>query len=66
MDKTQEKLKLLFDYQRFAGNEHLASLIRKAENGGATPLSDDDLSEVAAAGDPFAFSEKDKKKDPLQ
>ena len=66
MKKTQEKLKLLFDYQRFAGNERLASLIRKAENGGGAPLADNDLTDVAAAGDPFLNSQKEKEKDDLQ
>lgn len=66
MKNAQEKLKLLFDYQRFAGNERLASLIQKAENGGATPLSDDDLTDVAAAGDPLLELQKDKERDTLK
>ena len=47
----EQKLKKLFDYQRFAQNEELGKLIRDTENRYAAGLSDDDLSLVNAAGD---------------
>ena len=47
----EQKLKKLFDYQRFAQNEKLAKLIQDTENRYAAELSDDDLSFVSAAGD---------------
>ena len=52
----EEKLKALFDFQRFAQEDALAALIRETEAryGAAAPLplSDDWLEDVAAAGDP--------------
>lgn len=45
-----EFLKKLFDYQHFAGNEELNKLINETEERVEEELSDDDLSEVAAAG----------------
>lgn len=46
-----DKLKKLFDYQRFANNKRLSALINKAESSGGQSLSDDDLEFVNAAGD---------------
>ncbi|MBR1659622.1 MAG: hypothetical protein IJ705_04835 [Oscillospiraceae bacterium] len=56
----EEKLKALFDFQRFAQEDALAALIRETEaRYGAAgpvplplPLPDDWLEGVAAAGDP--------------
>lgn len=45
------KLKALFEYQRFEGNEHLEQLIRQAENNYERALSDGELSLVNAAGE---------------
>ena len=46
-----DRLRELFDYQRFAGNKRLAALIERAEDVRAESLSDDDLEYVNAAGD---------------
>lgn len=46
------KLRKLFDYQRFEGNERLAKFISETESRYAKNLSDDDLSFVNAAGEP--------------
>ena len=48
----ENKLKKLFDYQRFEQNEKLEKLIHETENRYASGLSDDDLSFVNAAGEP--------------
>ena len=54
----EEKLKALFDFQRFAQEDALAALIRETEarypaSGPVPlPLPDDWLEGVAAAGDP--------------
>ncbi len=52
----EEKLRALFDFQRFAQEETLAALIRETEAryGAAAPLplSDEWLEDVAAAGAP--------------
>ena len=48
---TEQKLKKLFDYQRFEKNSKLENLIRETENRYYTELSDDDLSFVNAAGE---------------
>ena len=47
----ENKLKKLFDYQRFEQNEKLEKLVRETENHYATELSDEDLSLVSAAGE---------------
>ena len=47
----EQKLKKLFDYQRFEKNEKLEKLIRETESRYAKELSDDDLALVNAAGD---------------
>ena len=46
-----DRLRELFDYQRFAGNKRLSALIERAEGVRAELLSDDDLEYVNAAGD---------------
>ncbi len=57
----ENKLRKLFDYQRFEGNGRLERLISETENRYANTLSDDDLTFVNAAGDLTAGSEKDGK-----
>ena len=47
----EEKLKILFDYQRFDNNKKIGELIRETEMRHARELSDDDLTMVAAAGE---------------
>ena len=47
----ENKLKKLFDYQRFEQNEHLARLIAETEARQAAEISDEDLAFVAAAGE---------------
>ena len=47
----ENKLKILFDYQRFEKNEKLEKLINETESRYAAGLSDDDLSFVNAAGE---------------
>ena len=49
-----QKLKRLFDYQRFEKNPRLTEMAREAERRyaqGGMELSDEDLTEVSAAGD---------------
>ena len=50
----EQKLEKLFDYQRFEKNERLEKQIREAENRYCKELSDDDLSFVNAAGEPYS------------
>ncbi len=59
--KTQKKLTILFDLQKFVDNKQLAKLIADTEDQYAKHLSDDDLSLVNAAGDVSA--ENNQKKD---
>lgn len=47
MDK---KLKAIFDYQRFAGNDRLSRLIEESKNRFKYELTDDELWLVNAAG----------------
>ena len=47
----EERLKQLFDFQRFERNARLASLIEKTEQRYGHILSDEDLEWVSAAGD---------------
>ena len=49
--KIDKKLKKVFDFQRFEQNERLGKLISEAADD-AVELSDGDLSQVNAAGDP--------------
>ena len=59
----ENKLKMLFDYQRFDADPDLAKMIKEAESSRANifALSDDDLDMVFAAGE--MISEKDKSED---
>lgn len=50
MEKT---LRALFDFQRFWGNSRLAEMISDTEKRYKNALSDDDLENISAAGEPF-------------
>ena len=55
MENAEKRLQALFDFQRFAENERLDTLIRAAEEPDAgTPLGDGEL-EWNAAGEPEAW-----------
>ncbi len=47
----ENKMKKLFEYQRFENNARLAKLINETESRYAAALDDDDLDIVAAAGE---------------
>lgn len=47
----ENRLKALFDYQKFENNESLNALIMETQARLGTELSDDALSMVSAAGD---------------
>ena len=51
----EERLKLLFDFQRFEGNERMKKLISETENRNRKmqALTDEELSLINAAGEPF-------------
>ena len=60
----EEKLRLLFDFQKFEKNAELQAVIDAAHaRHVARPLSDDEVESVAAAGMPGATK---KKKDPRE
>lgn len=48
----ENRLRALFDYQRFEKNAHLERLINETESRYAMELSDDDLDMLNAAGVP--------------
>lgn len=54
----ENKLKKLFEYQKFEQNERLAKLIAETEARQAAEISDDDLEMVAAAGE-ISIGEKE-------
>lgn len=54
----ENKLKKLFDCQRFEQNEHLAKLIDETGARNAADISDDDLAFVAAAGESDITADK--------
>ncbi len=56
----ENKLKRLFEYQKFERNERLAQLITETEMRQAAEISDDDLEFIAAAGDVFEKNPEDK------
>ena len=56
----EKKLKKLFDYQRFAGNPHLARIISETEDRYGKELSDDSLAQVSAAGEVTAGGDDGK------
>lgn len=54
-----EKLKKLFDYQRFENNSRLAKIIAETENRCGRELSDEELYFVNAAGEISFEAKKD-------
>lgn len=55
----ENKIKALFDFQRFQGNKRLAEMIAEAEQSLNGELSDEELSYVSAAGVLYEASEKE-------
>lgn len=47
----ENKLKSLFEYQKFEGNSRLAAIIADTESRLGSEISDDDLFMVSAAGE---------------
>ncbi len=47
----EKKLKSLFEFQRFAGNDRIAKMIEETNNRYAAELSDEDIAFDNAAGD---------------
>lgn len=58
----EEKLKAMFEFQRFAMNPRLQKLIEETEKRSARELSDDDLWMVNAAGVPDAVAAEFEKR----
>ena len=58
MKNTEQKLKKLFDLQKFAKNEKLEKLVQEAESRYAAELSDEDLSFVNAAGETGGYENR--------
>ncbi len=56
------RLKDIFDFQKFAGNERLAALISDTESRYSSVLSLEDLEFVNAAGNPDAVGKKQEDK----
>ena len=56
----ENKLKKMFEYQRFENNPRLAKLISETESRYGTEISDDDLFMVNAAGDIDITDKKDE------
>ena len=54
----EQKLKTLFEYQRFENNPRLGKIIEESENRGCVELSDEALFMVAAAGEIEDSAEK--------
>ena len=65
MDRTEQMLRTLFDFQRFAGNERLDRLIRTAQETEDGMLLDDSELELNAAGDADAWRVETKDGDKL-
>ena len=55
MDRTEQMVRTLFDFQRFARNRRLDRLIRAAQKTGDGVLLDDSELELNAAGDADAW-----------
>lgn len=61
---TQSILTGLFDFQRFAHNPGMQSIIDDIEDRyGITEMTDDELDSLAAAGDPFGLEYPRAKRD---
>ncbi len=56
----EQKLRYLFDFQKFAGNKKLHDLIQDTETRYSRSLSEDELSYVNAAGIPAMMNIKDQ------
>ena len=56
----ENKLKKMFEYQRFENNSRLAKLISETESRYGAEISDDDLFMVNAAGDIDITDKKDE------
>lgn len=56
----ENKLKSLFEYQKFEQNSRLAKLIAETEARQTVELSDEDLELVAAAGNIFEQNSSEK------
>lgn len=63
MEKT---LYDLFDLQKFSGNKRLERLIDDTERRYGAALSDDDLGQVSAAGEPLSALVHDQSEDKPQ
>ena len=50
----ENRLKLLFDYQKFENNKELNEIIEETQRRLDNELSDDELTLVSAAGVPFS------------
>ena len=59
----EKKLKSLFDFQKFEGNDELAKMIAETEGRFKKALSDEELFMVAAAGEPELNAGSDTGKD---
>lgn len=57
---TEQVLKSLFDFQRFARNQKLDALIRDTESRHVSSLSESELSYVNAAGVPEMMNLQDR------
>ena len=55
---TEQKLKKLFDFQKFEPNQKLSKMIKEAESEGVM-LSEEELSLVNAAGDRGSSSRRE-------
>ena len=58
----ENRLKSMFEYQRFEQNPRLAKLIRETESRYGAELSDDDLDIVSAAGE-FEITNSNEEKE---
>ncbi len=56
----EQKLRYLFDFQKFAGNKKLNDLIQDTDTRYTRSLSDEELSYVNAAGIPAMMNIKDQ------
>ena len=56
------KIKALFEFQRFSGNKRLDAMINDTESRYRNEISDDELESVSAAGSGFPKNRFPKKK----
>lgn len=56
----EKKLKSLFDFQKFEGNDELAKMIAETEGRFKKALSDEELFMVSAAGMPAKPKDEDE------